>query len=117
MATDSDDANDVVPLGAIDRLIHEPSRLMVMAVLAVVESADVLFLQRQTGLTLGNLSSHVSKLEAASYVEVEKKFVGKKPRTMLHLTANGRAALDRYRTHMQTVLGGLPLERPARGEP
>jgi len=81
---------------------------MITAYLAVVERADMLFVQRQTGLTLGNLSSHVSKLEAAGYVAVEKTFVGKRPRTMLRLTELGRAALDGYRTRMQRMLNTLP---------
>jgi DNA-binding MarR family transcriptional regulator len=93
-----------------DRLIHEPARLMITAYLAVVERADMLFVQRQTGLTLGNLSSHVSKLEAAGYVAVEKTFVGKRPRTMLRLTERGRAALDDYRARMQSMLDTLPDE-------
>jgi DNA-binding MarR family transcriptional regulator len=101
------------PLAAdLDRLIHEPARLMITAYLAVVERADMLFVQRQTGLTLGNLSSHVSKLEAAGYVAVEKSFVGKRPRTMLRLTEKGRAALDGYRERMQGVLGALPAGNP-----
>jgi len=69
----------------IDRLIHEQARLMIMAYLYVVESADFLFLMHQTGLTHGNLSSHMRKLEAADYIEVVKEFVDKKPHTMLRL--------------------------------
>ena len=91
----------------IDRLIHEPARLMVLALLYVVESADFLFLMRQTGLTWGNLSSHLSKLEEAGYVDVEKEFKGKKPHTMLHLTDKGRAAFRDYRQSMKQVLNGV----------
>ena len=96
------------PAGDIDRLIHEPARLSIVAFLAVVDSADFTFIGRQTGLTGGNLSSHVTKLETAGYVEVEKTFVGKKPRTMLRLTLSGRKALDTYREHMQHLLDVLP---------
>ncbi len=92
----------------IDRLIHEPARLMIMASLRVIESADFLFLTRRTGLTDGNLSSHMSRLESTGYVEVQKEFVGKKPRTMLKLTAEGRLAFDRYRATMSRVFGELP---------
>jgi len=67
-----------------------------MARLFVIESADFLFLMRQTGLTFGNLSSHLSKLEPAGYIEVKKEFVGKKPHTMLRLTEKGRAAFRKY---------------------
>jgi DNA-binding transcriptional ArsR family regulator len=92
----------------IDRLIHEPARLIILAVLSVVESADFLFLVRQTGLTWGNLSSHLGKLEAAGYVDIEKQFKGRKPHTMLHLTERGRAAFREYRQSMKQVLDDLP---------
>lgn len=92
----------------IDRVIHEPARLMLMAYLYVVESADFLFLMRQTGLTRGNLSSHMSKLEAAGYVEVEKEFVAKIPRTMLKLTESGRDAFQKYRQRMKQLFEDLP---------
>jgi len=101
-------ADSVRPLEGIDKLIHEPARLTIMAYLYVVESADLTFLNRETGLTWGNLSSHISKLEAAGYVEVEKKFVGKKPNTMLKLTAEGREAFQAYRSSMSQMLNGLP---------
>ncbi len=78
-----------------------------MSYLYVVESADFVFLRNQTGLTNGNLSSHLSKLETAGYVEIEKKFKGKKPQTMLKLSIEGRKAFDLYRKKMEQVLGGL----------
>jgi len=89
---------------AIDRLIHEPSRLLIMTCLAVVESADFLFVQRQTGLTAGNLSSHMTRLEAAGYVVIEKSFEGRKPKTELRLSDDGRRAFERYRDQMQVML-------------
>jgi len=98
--------NEHHPIAEIDRLIHEPARLMIMAYLYVVESADFLFLMHQTGLTPGNLSSHTSKLEAAGYVEIVKEFVDKKPHTMLRLTDAGRGAFQEYRESMMQVLGG-----------
>ena len=79
-----------------------------VAFLWVAESADFLFLLRQTGLTRGNLSSHVGRLEKAGYVEVEKKFVDKIPLTVYHLTDAGREAFRTYRASMLEVLGGLP---------
>ena len=100
--------NDQHPLAEIDRLIHEPARLSIIVTLYVVESADYTFLMNQTGLTWGNLSSHMSKLEEAGYVAVEKSFVGKKPQTMAALTEAGRAALQAYRRQMEQVLNGLP---------
>jgi DNA-binding transcriptional ArsR family regulator len=95
-------------LGDIDKLIHEPARLMIMSYLYVVESADFVFLVRQTGLTWGNLSAHISKLEEAGYVEVMKEFVGKKPHTMLSLTKSGRTAFTDYRKQMQQMFKDLP---------
>ena len=109
METREKDDISFEPLGSIDRLIHEPARLMIMAYLYVVDRADFLFLVRQTGLTLGNLSSHMSKLEAAGYIDVEKQFVGKKPRTLLRLTERGRSAFAQYREHMQQVFGGVMI--------
>jgi DNA-binding MarR family transcriptional regulator len=92
-------------LGDVDRIVHEPARLMILLVLASVEEADFVFLLNTTELTWGNLSSHVSKLEEAGYVEVEKGYVGKKPHTLARLTPEGRRAVDSYRTVMQSVLG------------
>ncbi|MCW4015931.1 MAG: transcriptional regulator [Candidatus Bathyarchaeota archaeon] len=92
----------------IDKIIHEPARLIIVAHLFVVESADFLFLQRQTGLTWGNISSHVRKLEDAGYVSVEKEFVDKKPHTTLKLTDKGRAAFKEYRKSMKQVFEDLP---------
>jgi DNA-binding MarR family transcriptional regulator len=78
-----------------------------MAHLFVVQSADFIFLQTQTGLTWGNLSSHINKLETAGYVAVEKGFVGKKPHSMLLLTDKGRVAFSDYREKMREVLNIL----------
>jgi len=96
------------PIMEIDKLIHEPARLMIIAHLYVVESADFLFLMRQTGLTFGNLSSHLSKLEKADYVKIKKEFIGKKPHTMLKLTKKGREAFLTYRKNMKQVFEKLP---------
>ncbi|MDH5461986.1 MAG: transcriptional regulator [Candidatus Bathyarchaeota archaeon] len=106
----SNEANEgeVPSFSEIDKTIHEPARLMIMANLFVVESADFLFLQRQTGLTWGNLSSHLSKLENAGYVAIEKEFLDKKPHTTLHLTDKGRTAFQEYRESMKQVFEDLP---------
>jgi len=96
------------PLDSIDRLIHEPARYLIMAYLFVTDGADALFLQRQTELTWGNLSSHLSKLEAAGYVAVKKEFLDRKPHTMLQLTGEGRKAFEQYRKNMKQALEDLP---------
>lgn len=96
------------PLNRIDRLIHEPARLMLMAHLYVVESADFLFLMRQTGLTFGNLSSHMTKLEAAGYIEINKEFINRRPHTMLLLTETGRKAFRDYAALMKSFMNSIP---------
>lgn len=108
MSTPESRREEQQPLADIDRLIHEPARLMILSHLYVVESADFLFLVRQTGLTWGNLSSHLSKLETAGYVKIKKKFLGKKPHTLVQLTDRGRTAFRHYRESMKQVLEGLP---------
>ena len=106
--SESDLQEGLQPIAEIDRVIHEPARFMILALLFVVESADFLFVMRQTGLTRGNLSSHLSKLEEAGYIEIEKEFVEKRPHTMLHLSDEGRDAFQAYRESMQQILGDLP---------
>jgi DNA-binding MarR family transcriptional regulator len=80
----------------LDRLIHEPGRLAILTVLSSVQAADFVFLQRTTGLTKGNLSSHLTKLEEAGLVEIHKRFVGKKPNTNVTLTADGQQRIARH---------------------
>ena len=97
----SDDLRRVTEL---DRLIHEPARLLIVTILSTVESADFLFLQRETGLTKGNLSAHLSKLEDAGYVKIQKTFKGKLPLTVCKLTAAGTKAFTQYRQQMQSFM-------------
>ncbi len=85
----------------VDRLIHEPARLVIIAVLNTLESADFLYLQRETGLTRGNLSAHLSKLEEAGYIDIEKAYKGKVPLTICRLTGKGRTAFEQYRAQMK----------------
>lgn len=80
----------------LDRLIHEPGRLAILTVLSSVKAADFVFLQRTTGLTKGNLSSHLTKLEDAGLVNIEKRFVRKKPNTNVALTPEGRARVTHH---------------------
>jgi DNA-binding transcriptional ArsR family regulator len=88
----------------LDRLIHEPARLLIVTILSSVASADFLFLQRETGLTKGNLSAHLSKLEEAGYVKIEKTFKGKLPLTVCKLTSDGKKALTQYRQQLQDFM-------------
>ena len=102
-------SNSPFDAGNIDRLIHEPTRLMIMSQLYVVESADFLFLQHQLQMTPGNLSAHLSKLEEAEYVEIVKEFIERKPHTALKLTKKGRVAFNNYRKNMKKVFENIPL--------
>jgi DNA-binding transcriptional ArsR family regulator len=88
----------------LDRLIHEPARLLILTILSPIASADFLFLQRETGLTKGNLSAHLSKLEEAGYVKIEKTFKGKLPLTVCRLTTAGKKALIQYRQQLQDFM-------------
>jgi DNA-binding transcriptional ArsR family regulator len=87
----------------LDRLVHEPTRLAILTALSACERADFLFLQRITGLTTGNLSSHLSKLEGAGLVEIEKRFVDKKTQTLARLTGMGREAVEGYWKEMEAL--------------
>jgi len=99
---------DLHLLADIDQVIHAPARLMVLTYLYVVESADYVFLTRMTGLSWGNLSTHMARLEEAGYIEMLKEFKGKKPLTKIRLTEQGRAAFREYKKSMQQVLDDLP---------
>jgi DNA-binding transcriptional ArsR family regulator len=91
-------------MSEVDRIIHEPARLLIVALLSGAKEADFLFLQRETSLTKGNLSSHLMRLEEADYIEIEKTFRGKIPLTLVRLTATGRAAFQSYRKTMNGLL-------------
>lgn len=95
---------DLGPIENIDPAIHAPARLMILAYLAAVVEADFTFLLNQTGLTRGNLSTHISRLEEAGYIEVKKEFVERIPRTLYKLTGSGRNAIQLYRENMRQVI-------------
>ena len=90
-------------LSNLDRVIHEPARLMLVALLSSVESADFLFLLKESNLTKGNLSVHLSRLEEAGYVQTEKTFRGKIPHTEYRLTSKGKSAFDEYRKSLGSI--------------
>lgn len=109
MSADKDPQSEPAP--DIDRLIHEPARYGIMALLYVVERADFLFVRNQTNLTPGNLSAHLGKLEVAGYVKIHKEFVGKIPKTFLSLTETGREAFAVYRHRMKKLFTSPPEAR------
>jgi DNA-binding MarR family transcriptional regulator len=102
------DSKEMMGIAGVDRLVHEPARLALMALLFVVESADFTFLMNQTGLTWGNISAHLTKLEEAGYIHMEKSFKGRRPNTLLTLTASGRKAFQEYAGQMKHFFGNLP---------
>jgi DNA-binding MarR family transcriptional regulator len=91
-------------IAELDRVIHEPGRLMLVALLFAVDRSDFLYLQHETGMNKGTLSSHLSRLEEAGYVEVSKTYRGKVPQTLLRLTAAGRKAFEQYRRKLRGAL-------------
>ncbi len=101
-------SSDLSGLSEIDRMVHEPARLAIMALLYVIDSADFTFMMNQTGLSWGNLSAHMSKLEGSGYIEVEKSFKGRRPNTNLRLTPVGRQAFREYRQKLKQMLDDLP---------
>src|SRR5664279_852414 len=89
----------------LDRLIHEPGRLAILTVLSSVRSADFVFLQRTTGLTKGNLSSHLTKLEEAGLVEISKRFINRRPNTSVALTPAGRQRTAHHWDQLERLKG------------
>jgi DNA-binding MarR family transcriptional regulator len=84
-------------IAGLDRLLHEPGRLMIVALLVWVEKCDFRYLLHETEMNKGNLSSHLARLEEAGYVEIMKTYRGKVPQTLLRLTPAGRTAFEEYR--------------------
>ncbi|MCB8992105.1 MAG: transcriptional regulator [Ardenticatenaceae bacterium] len=107
MTGDELENEDLQVIADLDRAIHAPARLMILALLAVIDSADFTFLLTQTGLTRGNLSSHLSKLEEVGYIVITKEFVEKIPRTLIRLSDEGQTAIQTYREQMRQVVDGL----------
>ena len=99
-------------IAELDRLIHEPTRLAILTALSACEEADFLFLQRLTGLTKGNLSAHLSKLEEAGLVQIEKRFLDKRPNTLARLTEQGQSALAEYWRQMERLRQGVESWEP-----
>lgn len=83
-------------MSGLDRLVHDPSRLSILTALSACRSADFSFLQSLTGLTKGNLSGHLGKLEQAGLVTIHKSFRGKLPQTIIALSTEGRNAIKQH---------------------
>lgn len=104
--SDKKSENSINPnkLEMINKLIHEPARLLLMSYLYFVEKMDFIYLKAETGLSWGNLSSHLSKLESAGYVLIEKSIVLKKTHSLARLTDDGRKAFEEYRVTIDKFL-------------
>jgi DNA-binding transcriptional ArsR family regulator len=87
----------------LDRTIHEPARLRILTLLSGVDEADFNFLINTVGLTKGNLSSHMDKLEKTGYVTIIKSFNGRIPHTDFSITQEGRNALERYWEELDSI--------------
>ncbi len=96
-------SSSVQKISGLNRVIHEPARLILVALLSSVESADFLFLLKQSNLTKGNLSVQLSRLEQAGYVLIKKTFRGKIPHTEYRLTERGRSAFAHYRKSLGSI--------------
>ncbi len=90
-------------IAGLDRIIHEPARLSILTALASCKSADYLFLQRLTGLTGGNLSSHISKLVESGLVQIEKRFIKNKPNTQIEITEKGKTAIELHWEQLENL--------------
>lgn len=99
-------------IAGLERLVHEPSRLAILTALSACESADFQYLQRLTGLTKGNLSSHLGKLEEGGLVVIEKTFRGRTPSTTLRLTASGSETIEAYWKTLEDLRAGAATWRP-----
>ena len=90
-------------MSALDRLLHEPARLAILTALSACRSCDFLYLQSLTGLTKGNLSNHLQRLEQGGLIEIVKTFRGRTPRTVASLSAVGREAIDRHWERLEAL--------------
>jgi DNA-binding transcriptional ArsR family regulator len=95
--------NAIEEIANLDRLIHEPARLAILTALSAVENADFLFLQRLTGLTAGNLSTHLAKLAEAGLINIEKQFAGTRPNTILSISHAGFQAVSEHWEKLDTI--------------
>jgi DNA-binding MarR family transcriptional regulator len=108
MDEQSDNPVPVQPLATLDKVIHAPARLSILAYLYVAESVDAVLLKNLTELSWGSLSMHLNKLEDAGYVTLEKGYKGKKPQTVIYLSERGRNEFREYKQNLQQILNDLP---------
>lgn len=95
------------PVNRLDDTVHQRVRLGILALLKPVKSADFTYIRDEMGLTDGNLSRHLTTLEDAGYLDVKKGFEGRKPRTWVSITKEGRSALQREVDALRDLIAGL----------
>jgi DNA-binding MarR family transcriptional regulator len=101
-------------MSTLNRLVHEPARLAILTALSGCQTADFPFLQSLTGLTKGNLSGHLGKLEQGGLVEIQKTYEGKVPHTALRLTSAGRHAIERHWRRLEQLRDAARAWRPTK---
>jgi DNA-binding transcriptional ArsR family regulator len=101
-------------LAKLDRLVHNPGRLAILAVLAGCESADFTFLEQVTRINKGTLSRHLTALQQAGYLEITKRFKGRVPNTSVRLTSRGRKAFRTYRRQYGVAMDRIEGFKPDR---
>lgn len=92
----------------LDAFVHEPARLRVLALLCLVDQADFMYLTRQTGMSRGNLSVQMTKLESAGFVALERQLENNRARTCYRLTPSGHQALVAYKASLRPLFDALP---------
>lgn len=112
MMDEASSFEDVQQALDLDRVIHEPARLVILAILSKVEWAEFKFLLQASGLSKGNLSKQSSKLEESGYIEIEKTFRGKIPLTRYRITPQGKVALAQYWQQLSAVRANMDADSP-----
>ncbi|HSR69010.1 MAG TPA: transcriptional regulator [Acidobacteriota bacterium] len=102
-------------IAGLNKIVHEPARLAILTALSSCKKADFLFLRRLTGLTKGNLSAHLTKLEQSQLVDIEKTFVGKKPATFVSLSQEGRREIEAHWKRLENLRNGARHWSPSEG--
>jgi len=96
-------------MAELDNIIHQPVRLQIMASLVALErgeQVDFIYLRKVLKLTDGNLGAHLTKLEVAGYIKIEKTFIARKPRTFINATGKGRDAFDEHTAALKQIIRG-----------
>lgn len=106
-------SNPFEDLSTLDRLVHEPARLAILTALSACRGCDFVYLQSLTGLSKGNLSNHLAKLQDGALIDVDKGFRGRVPNTTLRLTPKGRAAIERHWKRLEDLRAAADAWRPS----